>query len=329
MAGSYSEPVAPIGPVISDDLNFRQLTEMWRSQNRFKNKSSTDLKYDYIIEKHIYPILGDFAVSDMNTSILLEYVHNKLVSGRLDGKGGLSTSYVRTIIIIINSILEFGYHENLCKSIKIKKALPSTEKYTPRTLSRVEQLKLETHLLSNLSPTNVGILLAIRAGLRIGEVCALSWNDINFDDRILSVRKTVTRIKTTQNHSSYKLGPPKTKTSVRDIPITKELYNALIKIYQGKKDSFVLSSNTEFVIPPTFEYRYHKTLKQAGITDINFHALRHTFATRCIESGMDDKSLSEILGHANVSITLSTYVHSSMDLKRQQMLQLSDMLAGY
>ena len=309
-------------------IYFRELALEWKKSQAFNIKRSSEMKYDYLIEKHINPILGDYLVSDIDSHMLSEYIYSKLKSGRLDGKGGLSPSYVRIIAIVINSIFAFGCQENLCKSIKIKRLIPTSVHYLPKTLSISEQRKLESYIFTNPDNTNLGILLALRAGLRIGEICALRWEHINFEDRIISVRNTAVRIKTENCHSEFHLDVPKTKSSIRDIPLCEELYLMLDSLNPENQNNYILSNSLDFVIPPTFEYRFHKTMEKASVKQINFHALRHTFATRCIEAGMDDKSLCEILGHSNVSITLNTYVHSSTELKKAHMTRLSALLSG-
>ena len=197
-------------------------------------------------------------------------------------------------------------------------------KTPPKTLSLTEQRTVEKHLTNNINSTNVGILLALQAGLRVGEICALSWENIDFNERIMHIRNTVIRTNRNDNtYPAFMISEPKTKSSIRDIPLTDCLLYNLMIVKSESISPYVISGNSEFVSPNTFEYRYHKALNQFNIKDINFHALRHTFATRCIEAGVDDKTLSEILGHANVSITLNTYVHSSMDLKRSQLEKFS------
>lgn len=307
-------------------MTFRQLGEMWLDLKRITSKASTEMKYDYMLDRHIYPAIGDYLISELNRTLLVKFIHEKLKTGRLDGTGGLSPSYVRTISILINTVLKFGYQENLCDSLQISRVIPSSDKPTPQPLSVSEQKRLESYIFCHPSCTAAGVLLALRAGLRIGEVCALKWKEINFDEKIISIGHTVIRSKNDTYATAYRVDTPKTKTSKRDIPLTETLEKVLKTIQVENRESFVVSGNQGFVIPPTFEYRYHRLLTKAGIQDVNFHTLRHTFATRCIEAGMDDKSLSEILGHSNVNITLNTYVHSSMMLKAAQMERVSDML---
>lgn len=307
-------------------ITFRQLGEMWLDLKRITSKASTEMKYDYMLDRHIYPAIGDYLISDLNRTLLVKFIHEKLKKGRLDGTGGLSPSYVRTISILINTVLKFGYQENLCDSLQINRVIPSSDKPTPQPLSVSEQKRLENYIFCHPSCTAAGVLLALRAGLRIGEVCALRWKEVSFDEKIISIGHTVIRSKDDTYATSYRVDTPKTKTSKRDIPLTEALEKVLKTIHINNRESFVVSGEQGFVIPPTFEYRYHRLLAKAGIQDVNFHTLRHTFATRCIEAGMDDKSLSEILGHSNVNITLNTYVHSSMKLKTAQMEKLSTML---
>lgn len=179
--------------------------------------------------------------------------------------------------------------------------------------------------MMNLDCTALGMLISLHTGLRIGEVCALKWSDVDIERKILTVRQTVARVKANSNDnckSKLILDAPKTKNSLREIPINSFLLPLLVKKKSESVSDFVISEQKTFVSPRTFEYRYHKTLERFDIEQVNYHSLRHTFATRCIERGVDCKSLSEILGHANVNITLNTYVHSSMELKRIQIEKL-------
>ena len=178
----------------------------------------------------------------------------------------------------------------------------------------------------NPTNTDLGIMLALYTGMRLGEICALKWEDIDLEHKIIHVRHTISRIKNQDPSVDAKtvliLDTPKTKTSRRDIPISSKLFRFLDMAHRNECN-YVISGDTNFMSPRTFEYRFQKKLDCCGVPRINFHGLRHTFATRCIERGVDIKSLSEILGHANVGITLNTYVHSSMDQKRKQIEKLS------
>lgn len=173
----------------------------------------------------------------------------------------------------------------------------------------------------------LGVLISLNTGLRVGEVCALAWEDVDFDEEILHIRHTVSRVQATGSNRKTRLilDAPKTKASRREIPISTFLFPALLEAHSKTVSRFVVSGKSDFANPRTFELQYHKLLAQSGVPQLNYHALRHTFATRCIEAGVDMKSLSEILGHGSVSITLETYVHSSIQLKRAQLEKLKQL----
>lgn len=311
------------------EITYGEILEHWQKANKIKHKTATNIKYDYMIDKHIKPILKDVKLGKINTGMLNDFLLDKLYNGRIDNKGGLSPSYVRTMMIIINSSLVYSYEQGYSNFIRAKVPLPPIPKEDPKILSMTEQKKLEQYIIDNLTPTNIGIMIALRTGLRVGEICALTWSNIDFDSRTLHVGNTIVRTNSKGDFNCpFIIDKPKTLTSIRDVPISDFLVNLLQKIKCNSKSEFVVSEKATFISPTTFEYRYHKTLRLSGIKDINFHGLRHTFATRCIEAGIDDKTLSEILGHSNVSITLNTYVHSSLELKRQQMDKLSKMICG-
>ena len=303
------------------DMCFRDLLKIWLGNNRLKYKDSTLIKYEQLIKHHILPMLGDVALSDMNSLLINQFLLFKLENGRVDQQGGLNPSYVRSIMLIINSALNYAALEGWCATMKTPICRPVAAKNEIRIIDMKEQRQLETYIMKHLDLTGVGILLSLYAGLRIGEICALSWDDVDLENRVIFVRHTLSRVK---RSNSYYLGleRPKTNSSLREIPIPSSLFSVLERIRARSDSKFVISTSDTFLNPRTFEYRYHKLLKQAGVTDINFHALRHTFATRCIQAGVDIKSLSEVLGHSNTSITLNIYVHSSMEMKREQMEKL-------
>lgn len=197
-----------------------------------------------------------------------------------------------------------------------------------RVLSISEQEKLERVLREDLSFSNLGILLCLYTGIRIGEVCALTWKDIIAEEQILSVNKTMQRLQQLngfERKTRIVISSPKSECSIRRIPLPDSIYH-LLQSNRCSDDSYILTGRiNKFVEPRTMENRFKKVLRLAGVQDTNFHTLRHTFATRCVELGFDIKSLSEILGHASVNITLNRYVHPSMELKQKNMNMLSDL----
>lgn len=213
--------------------------------------------------------------------------------------------------IIIKSAIDFGHKEQLPECLIFKLICLFHQKKEVNILGLDEERQLELYIKNIQSLTALGIMLSLYAGLRIGEVCALRWNNIDFKNRIITVDSTIVRIKNENNKWIYKVGPPKTTHSKRDIPITNNLYQLLTAEFRNNKSPYIISNQESFLNIRTFEYRYHKLLKDADLYPQNFHTFRHTFATRCIESGADIKTLSEVLGHSSVSFTLNTYVHPS------------------
>ena len=308
--------------------SFSHALQVWFTSIKINLKKATVLKYEYLIEKHILPELGNIQLSKLDSNIINTFADRKLTKGSLDGKRGLSKSYVRTMLLIISAALEHAAQEGWCKETSSKISKPKPEKNELRILNVSEQQHLEKMLISNLSITALGILITLQTGLRIGEICALTWEDFDLVNNILYVRSTISRIRDPSGKGTTLIVDiPKTASSTRAIPFSNELRNILILIKKQSISSFVVSDKPGFISPRTFEYRYHKLMEKAQIPDLNYHALRHTFATRCIEYGVDVKSLSEILGHSNVSITLNTYVHSSMNLKRAQLDKLPGLSA--
>ena len=302
---------------------FGDVVILWQQHNSLSQKGATKSKYDFLINRHIIPDIGSVKLKDITATYLNNYAEYKMNNGRLNGKNGLAASYVRSIMIIISSVLKFAVEEQLCSPFRTKIIKPSVEKKDIPVLSVVQQKQYEEYLIRNLNLSNLGILLSLYCGLRIGEVCALKWENIDFENKVIHIRATVARVDNTDKSIISKsiliIDKPKTKASIRDIPIPSKLFPLLYTVKEKCFSEYVVSDKSVFVSPRSFEYRYHRTLKECNIAPINFHALRHTFATRCIEAGVDIKTLSEILGHSNVSVTLDTYVHSSMDLKRLQL----------
>lgn len=309
--------------------NFGEILILWMNNNRIKNKGATVNKYRYLIERHLQPELGKLKMSQLSASLINSFLEKKLLSGRLDNKGGLSPAYVRSMAIIINSAIEFAVNEEICAPLKNSLYKPTSESKSLNILSPAQQKQFEKTLLNDMDETKLGIYISLHTGLRIGEICALKWSNIDLDERIIRVHATIARVPNDNNGGSHLIiDVPKTKSSLRDIPISSVLFPILKNMKKQSVSQFVVSSQNTFTSPRTYEYRYHKILEKCSITPINYHALRHTFATRCIEAGVDIKSLSEILGHSNVSITLNTYVHSSMDLKRKQIEKLYNVLSA-
>ncbi len=307
-------------PTLSDAI------ELWNKRIEITRKGGTIVKYDYLIRRHILPELGAVKLSEINTNLLNDFIYRKSVSGRIDSGGTLSPSYVRSIAIVLRSVISFAIDERMCLPFELKTIKPPIEKKAIVVLSHNEQRQLEKVLLENMDVTKLGIYISLFSGLRIGEICALTWNNIDLDEGILRVDATVSRVMLTdlgKKRTTLIIDKPKTPSSVRDIPICSSLRKILERMKKSASSAYVISERESFISPRTYEYRYHRLLKENGLRSVNYHVLRHTFATRCMEVGMDIKSLSEILGHSNVSTTMDIYIHSSIEHKRKQMEKLS------
>lgn len=190
--------------------------------------------------------------------------------------------------------------------------------------SKEEQKIIECSLNIDESPNELGILICLYTGLRIGEVCGLKWQDINFQSNSLSVNRTIQRM-SIDNQSQLVELSPKSESSCRKIPIPTFLMEYLNKVRLNSSDEYVLSINSHMMDPRTYQNQYKRILEKSGVKYINFHGLRHTFSVRALEAGFDIKTLSEILGHADATITLQRYAHSLDEHKRNSMERLSEL----
>lgn len=314
----------PLSKTKYKEYKFSEVLYNWLNANRVRLKGSTVRKYLYMIESHLLPQLGSRRISTITSAVVNEFLDSKLKEGKLNGSGRLSASYVRTLAIIIEAALKYAISEGLCLPLKNPIYKPNIPKKELQILTPYDQANFEKLLKTEHNEISLGVIIALHTGMRIGEVCALMWNDIDLKNDIIHVRHTIARVNSTDGSNKTKLiiDSPKTMSSKRDIPISSSLKPILTKASEHKKSKYVVSENSSFVGTRTFDYRYKQMLRRNNISEFNFHTIRHTFATRCIEVGVDVKTLSEILGHANVSTTLNTYVHTSMDIKRNQLEKL-------
>jgi len=306
------------------DLIFSDLANQWLSVTSLKIKPSTHAGYLNTLNLHILPCFGCYKIQSITTTVISCFAKEKLESGRTGGRGGLSPKTVRDMLSIIKAIMDFAWGEKLIAN-QISVSYPKQEKSSIRVLSRQEQSSLEAVLKTDLSIHKMGIWLCLYTGLRIGEICALRWQDISPTFDTLSVHQTLQRMKNLSEDGSktkIHIDTPKSTRSIRSIPVPKSLSNYLCEFASESHIYFLSTSNTAFTEPRTMQNHFTRAVAAANISDTNYHALRHTFATRCIEAGVDVKSLSEILGHANVNITLNRYVHPSFDQKRESMNKL-------
>jgi integrase len=285
--------------------------------------------YEATVRLHIIPQLGNDSIGKLTTASISEFAQSKLQNGRADGDGGLSPKTVRDILSVLKGIMEFAVSERILENAVII-TYPKHKQKTMRVLSHSEQSILKDALLEDTTIYKAGILLCLYTGIRVGEVCALRWQDFspNFDK--LSVCQSMRRIKNKEDDNSSKTkiitDTPKSKSSLRDVPIPKFL-SPILRDFVRDKDTYFLSTGDILLTEPRImQSHFKRVIKTANISDANFHSLRHTFSTRCIEANVDIKSLSEMLGHASVNITLNRYVHSSFEQKREGMNKLEQYL---
>lgn len=286
----------------------------WLKSVKISCKRSTYSNYEYTIYAYLIPKFGSYKTNQINKNVINEFTESLL-------NKGLSTKTIKDILIILNQILKYA-------NISIEITMPKVKKKEIKILEKNDQLKLEQRLYNDIDEYNFGLYLCLYTGLRIGELCGLTWNDIDLEKNIIKVKKTVIRVKNYDKNIKSKtiviLDEPKSTASIRNIPIP----NFIIPILQQFKQSdeiFFLTSKTTFIEPRTYTNHYKKIMKSINIDKYNFHTLRHTFATNCIQNGCDPKTLSEILGHSNVKITLDRYVHPSFDNKIKMMNNLTPM----
>lgn len=295
-----------------------ECADEWLETIKHSKKESTYAKYYSVYHKHIHPIFGDRKPSNITAESVEKLLHDKL-------KSGLSPRTVQGIKAIFLLLMNYAYpiFNASLANITIKQ-----EWREMRVFSTDEQKRLCNYLKQDMDPCKLGIYICLFTGLRIGEICALQWKNINTDDMTLKVEATMQRIrndKAREPKTKVIISPPKSQRSCRTIPLPNALVDILRK-YECSSDFYVLTGNENYVEPRTLQYRFNRCLLRAGIDHANFHCTRHSFATRCIEAGMDIKSLSEILGHSSINVTMSRYVHSSMDWKRENMEKLSELL---
>lgn len=303
------------------------LAEHWLQNSRLRIKETSYIKYRNLVYNHILPDLGDRYTDRLTTETVSGFISGKLKSGRRDGAGGLSEKSARDILTVLKGICSYGTQQGMYIPCHFELVKFRHEEGDVRILDRKQCAVLERFLLSDDSLVKTGVLISLFMGVRLGEVCALRKENILYKEEVLQIRATMQRIQTREEPparwTKIITTLPKSVSSVRDIPIPAFLIRRLYVLAAMPDSAYLLTGRTEkFIEPRTLENIFQRYLKACGMPQINYHALRHTFATRCIEVGFDIKTLSEILGHSNVNITLNRYVHSSMEQKRNNMGKL-------
>lgn len=292
---------------------FQEIIRLWREDKKQYVKTSTISAYTLLIENHILPAFGK--ADRINEADVQEFVFEKLNSG-------LSQKSIKDILIVLKMILKFGVKNGYFEYTQIDIKFPTQrERQEIEVLSRSNHRKVISHIQENFTFRNLGIYICLCAGMRIGEICALKWEDIDTENGIISVKKTIQRVYMIEGEERYTeliLDSPKTKNSIRDIPMTRDLLKLLKPLKRIMNNNyFVLTNESKPTEPRTYRNYYKQFMQEIGVPILKFHGLRHSFATRCIESKCDYKTVSVILGHSNISTTLNLYVHPNMEQKKK------------
>jgi len=318
---TYTEVKEKIRQIRPDDITdpkcrftVMRLCEEWLNNKAYSIKESTLANYRMKLEKYIFPYLGILKYEQLTEQVLENFLDHLL------SETGLSAKYVSDILSIIKSVAKYAHKKYGCINIIADTSHPKSQQPESKTtLSRSDVNILLCTVMDNTDLTKLGVLISLYTGIRIGELCALKWSDIDLDSNVLSINRTVQRISESGGKGTKLIfQPPKSSSSRRLIPLPETL-TPLLHSFEGEKEHFILSGSSKCIEPRTMQYRFKSILKRSGLPSVNFHILRHTFATYCLTLGFDIKTLSEILGHSSAQITMRCYIHSSLERKRQCM----------
>ena len=297
--------------ILLKDIMLTDMLQEWLAAIKEKRKPSTYVKYSLICRNHLERNFENITIAEITNSLVREKISDTL-----------SESVQKSIYCVLNQVLKYASIQYSVKISALERPFQGTKSRPVKVLSKKEQKMLIFVLYQEMNLFKMAILLCLFTGLRLGELCALKWKDIDFENKILTINRTVQRLYVNDHKTKTTLveTTPKSECSRREIPLTDSLLELLLKFGTNKEYIFGGDKPME---PRTMQYHFKKIQKDINLQNQNFHILRHTFSTNCIEGGVDVKSLSEILGHSDVKITLNRYVHPSMDTKRQYMNTLS------
>lgn len=315
---------------MTENTQFKTLVNTWLIEKKPMITASTHANFVLISENHLIPYFGRKKIGSFTETDIQEFISYLYNNGRLDDTGGLTVKSIRDVTLVLRLSLNYAYKERIIpllnwdlieypKDTSVKKVI---------SLSKEQELALIQCIYMDMNRKTAGILIALFTGLRIGELCGIQMKDISLLDKTIIVNKTVQRIYDKKKGTTYlNIGPPKTKTSARVIPIPSLLMNIIKKFYTENPNHYFLTGKVRPTEPRTYRQFFSRFLKRKGLQQVKFHEIRHTFAVRAIEiPEFDIKSLSEILGHKNVSFTLNVYGSANMQQKVKCMNLLNDLL---
>lgn len=297
---------------------FEEIAQLWQSDKKQYVKKSTFAAYSLLLANHLLPSFGE--INDITEEVVQHFVFNKLNSG-------LCHKTIKDILIVLKMILRFGAKNKMMEYRQIDIKFPTErERQNIEVLSKANQRKIMDYITTNFTFRNLGIYICLCAGMRIGEVCALTWDDMDVESGVIKINKTIQRIYVLDNgsnHTEVIIDTPKSKNSIREVPMSKNLLKIvkpLKRVVNGR--FYVLTNDANPIEPRTYRNYYSHLMRELNIPALKFHGLRHSFATRCIESRCDYKTVSVLLGHSNISTTLNLYVHPNMEQKKRCVEQM-------
>ena len=299
-------------PLVSSSMTLYDWIKEWIPTQR-QIKDTTKMMYYSHLKNHIKDKIGKVILKKLNEDILQNFIY--------DETGKYSAKTVHSVFSMLKLSLETAHKKSYVGTIYTEIRLPKIGKKSLRVFTKQEQKRFEAVIFRYENRYDIGILVCLYTGIRIGELCALKWENINLRNGTIDILETVQRVanddEKDKRKTKIKFDDPKSIASVRTIPIPKFLVKELKK-YQ-LESGYILRDNGKFTDTRNISRRFKQILKEAKIDDMNYHILRHTFATRGLELGMDTKTLSEILDHSSVNITLNLYAHSLPEHKRKEM----------
>ena len=297
---------------------FSAIVTLWKEDKKQFVKRSTFSAYVLLLENHLLPAFGEqFKVEE---SEVQRFVLQKI-------EDGLSQKTIKDMLIVLRMVLKFGAKNKWIMYSPFEIQYPvNRENRQIEVLSKANQKKIMNYIQEHFTFRNFGIYICLSTGIRIGEICALTWEDIDIENGVIHIRKTIQRIYIIEDgkrRTELIIDSPKAKNSIREVPMSRDLLRMIKPIKKIVNPNFyVLTNEAKPTEPRTYRSFYKKFMEHIEVPAIKFHGLRHSFATRCIESKCDYKTVSVLLGHSNISTTLNLYVHPNMEQKKKAIEQM-------
>lgn len=307
---------------INKSIKFSNYIYSWIEGHKAYVKESTYFNYITIINNHLVADLGGINLKKFNNHLIQEYVLKKMTNGSVSGSN-LSIKTVKDIMVVLKLALRFAFRNQFINDFTLEIKYPKQiSNNKPYILNSSDLNKLTNHLFVSNNPIEIGILIVVLTGIRIGELCALKFSDIDLKTNQILISKTLQRIYNKKDKSKIIITTPKTNSSIRIIPLFIKL-KSKIKDLKYCENDYILSQTSNPIEPRILRNRFNAILRQLNINHIKFHSLRHTFASKCVESGIDYKTISVLLGHSNINTTLNLYVHPNNEQKYKAINKVS------